>query len=136
MNYHFSKTLNTSLEEAISQVKQALKQEGFGVLTEIDVSGTFQKHGLALHEYKIIGACHPSLAYRAIQAEDKAGVFFPCNVVVQQRENGCVEVSAANPESMFQAIDNQDVRQMAQDASQKMQMVIEHHLQRTALIPT
>ncbi|MDB9519477.1 DUF302 domain-containing protein [Roseofilum reptotaenium CS-1145] len=124
MNYHFSIVLNTTLEEAIAQVTDALKQEGFGILTEINVQNAFAKHGIDFHDYRILGACHPQLAHRALQADDKAGTLFPCNVVVQERGEGAVEVSAVNPLGMLKAVEHPDVQAMAEEASQKMEAVI------------
>lgn len=126
MNYHFSIVLNTTMEAAIAQVTDALKQEGFGILTEINVQNSFAKHGIDFHAYRILGACHPQLAHRALQADDKAGTLFPCNVVVQERGEGAVEVSAVNPLGMLKAVEHPDVQAMAADASQKMQAVIDH----------
>ncbi|MDJ1175305.1 DUF302 domain-containing protein [Roseofilum capinflatum] len=126
MSYHFSIILNTTLDEAIAQVTEALKQEGFGILTEINVQNAFAKHGIEFHTYRILGACHPQLAHRALQADDKAGTLFPCNVVVQDKGQGAIEVSAVNPLGMLQAVEHPDVQAMAEEASQKMQAVISH----------
>jgi len=134
MSYHFSITLNTTMEEAIAQVTEALKQEGFGVLTEINVQNAFAKHGIEFHAYRILGACHPQLAHRALQADDKAGTLFPCNVVVQDKGEGTVEVSAVNPLGMLKAVEHPDVQTMAAEASQKMEAVM-GYLKTPALTP-
>jgi uncharacterized protein (DUF302 family) len=123
---HFSKVLDTSFEEAITQVTNALKEEGMGVLTEIDVQATLKKKiDVDFRKYKILGACHPVIAYQMLQTDDKAGVFYPCNVVVQEHEDGTVEVSAVDPLIMFLTIHSPKAKEIALGASQKMQRVIE-----------
>ena len=98
MTYHFSKTLRVPFDAAISRVTEALKQEGFGILTEIDVQKTLkQKLGVDFRPYRILGACNPPFAYQALQAEDKIGTMLPCNVIVQEAAGGAVEVSAVDP---------------------------------------
>jgi uncharacterized protein (DUF302 family) len=122
---HFSKILDTSFEEAITQVTNALKEEGMGVLTEIDVQATLKKKiNVDFRKYKILGACHPVIAYQMLQTDDKAGVFYPCNVVVQEHEDGRVEVSAVDPLMMFLTIHSPKAKEIALDASQKMQAVM------------
>jgi uncharacterized protein (DUF302 family) len=122
---HFSKVLDTSFEEAITQVTNALKEEGMGVLTEIDVQATLKKKiNVDFRKYKILGACHPVIAYQMLQTDDKAGVFYPCNVVVQEHEDGRVEVSAVDPLMMFLTIHSPKAKEIALDASQKMQAVM------------
>ena len=124
---HFSKVLDTSFEEAIERVTQALKQEGMGVLTEIDVQATLKKKiDVDFRKYKILGACHPEIAYQMLQTDDKAGVFYPCNVVVQEHEDGKIEVSAVDPLMMFLTIHSPKAKEIALDASQKMQRVMEN----------
>jgi uncharacterized protein (DUF302 family) len=126
MTYHFSKIVDGSFDNAIAQVTEALKQEGMGVLTEIDVQSAFkEKLETAFRKYKILGACHPLTAYQMLQAEDKAGVFFPCNVVVQEHEDGRVEVSAADPVMMFLSLPSPKAKEIAIAASQKLQRVID-----------
>lgn len=124
--YYFSQQLETSLEEAIAQVTEALKQEGFGVLTDIDVKATLKKKiDVDFHPYRILGACHPQIAYQMLQIDDKAGTLYPCNVVVQQRDNGLVEVSAIDPRAMFQGLEQPQAKEIAEQARQKMQAVME-----------
>ena len=123
---HFSKVLDTSFEDAIAQVTNALREEGMGILTEIDVQAAFKKKlDVDFRQYKILGACHPLIAYHMLQTDDKAGVFYPCNVVVQEHEDGRVEVSAVDPLMMFLTIHSPRAKEIALDASQKMQRVIE-----------
>ena len=107
MTYHFSKTLNAPFDQAIESVTAALGQRGFGVLTTIDVKATLKKKlDVDFRPYTILGACNPNFAYQALQHEDKIGTMLPCNVIVQQRDDGKVEVSAVDPIASMQAIDN------------------------------
>lgn len=107
MSYNFSKTLDMPFDEAISATTESLKRHGFGVLTEIDVKETLKKKlDVDFRPYRILGACNPKMAYRALQAEDKIGTMLPCNVIVQQREDGRIEVSAVDPVASMQAIQN------------------------------
>ena len=123
---HFSKVLDTSFEGAIAQVTNALREEGMGILTEIDVQAAFKKKlDVDFRQYKILGACHPLIAYHMLQTDDKAGVFYPCNVVVQEHEDGRVEVSAVDPLMMFLTIHSPRAKEIALDASQKMQAAME-----------
>lgn len=124
--YHFSKLLNTSFDEAIAQVIESLQDEGFGVLTEIDAQMAFrQKLGENYRPYKILGACFPKLAYDMLQIDDKAGVLFPCNVILQAHDDGRVEVSAIDPTVMFAPINHPKAEALATEASQMLQAVID-----------
>lgn len=124
--YHFSKTIQASFDDAIVQVAEALQAEGLGVLTEIDVQAAFKKNlNTDFRNYKILGACHPLIAYHMLQTDDKAGVFYPCNVVVQEHEDGRVEVSAVDPLIMFLMIHSPQAKEIALEASQKMQAVMD-----------
>jgi uncharacterized protein (DUF302 family) len=124
--YHFSKTVGVSFDAAIALVTEALKAEGMGVLTEIDVQGAFKKKlDIDFRRYKILGACHPQVAYQMLQVDDKAGVLYPCNVVVQEHDDGRVEVSAVDPLVMFLMIHSPRAKEIALEASQKMQAVME-----------
>jgi uncharacterized protein (DUF302 family) len=126
MTYHLSKVVDASFEAAIAQVTESLKQEGMGVLTEIDVQAAFkQKLDIEFRQYKILGACHPQIAYQMLQTDDKAGVLYPCNVVVQEHEDGRVEVSAVDPLIMFLTLHSPKAKEIAIDAIQKMQRVID-----------
>src|SRR5690606_7470181 len=98
MSYYFNTTIEIDFEQAIDKVKDELKKEGFGVLTEIDVKDTFRKKlNIDFRNYRILGACNPSFAHRALQTEEKVGVMLPCNVVVEELEQGKVEVTAVDP---------------------------------------
>lgn len=124
--YHFSKVVNVSFDEAIDQVTEALREEGLGILTEIDVQAAFKKKlDTDFRRYTILGACHPLVAYQMLQTDDKAGVFYPCNVVVQEHDDGRVEVSAIDPLMMFLMIHSPKAKEIALDASQKMQAAMD-----------
>lgn len=127
MAYTFSKQLDMTFEAAIEAVTGALKSEGFGILTEIDVAATLkQKLGVDFRKYRILGACNPPYAYRALQAEPRIGTMLPCNVIVQEFENGSVEVAAIDPLASMQAISNIELRPIAEEIQAKLQHVIEH----------
>ncbi|MEM1241657.1 MAG: DUF302 domain-containing protein [Cyanobacteria bacterium P01_H01_bin.26] len=124
--YHFSRVVNVSFEDAITQVTDVLQKEGLGVLTEIDVQAAFkEKLNTDFRRYTILGACHPLVAYHMLQIDDKAGVFYPCNVVVQEHDDGRVEVSAIDPLMMFLMIHSPKAKEIAMDASQKMQAAMD-----------
>jgi len=126
MSYHFSKTLQVSFDDAIARVMAALQAEGFGVLTEIDVKATLKKKlDVDFREYRILGACNPTLAYQALQLEDKIGTMLPCNVLVQETDDGQVEVSAIDPIASMQAIDNPALGEVAVNVQAKLRGVIE-----------
>ncbi|WP_372920430.1 DUF302 domain-containing protein [Salegentibacter sp.] len=126
MSYYFNTTLkNTSFEDAIEKVTAELKKEGFGVLTEIDVKETLKKKiDVEFKKYKILGACNPHFAHKALTSEDKIGVLLPCNVVVEENDNGEIEVSAVDPIASMQAAENEDLRGLATEVQSKMKMII------------
>ncbi len=125
MNYHFSTMVNYPFDEAVAKATEALREEGFGILTEIDVKETLkQKLDIDFRRYKILGACNPALAYRALKTEDKIGVMLPCNVVVQEISNGTVEVSAVDPLASMMAIDNAELQIVAFEVQDKLKKVI------------
>lgn len=126
MTYHFSKTLEAPFDDAVARVIEGLKREGFGVLTDIDVSATLKaKLGEDFRRYRILGACNPALALRALQAEDKIGTMLPCNVIVQEHQGGAVEVSAVDPVASMQAIENPGLAEVAQEVRGKLKSVVE-----------
>jgi len=126
MTYHFSKTLNAPFDQAIESVTAALGQRGFGVLTTIDVKATLKKKlDVDFRPYTILGACNPNFAYQALQHEDKIGTMLPCNVIVQQRDDGKVEVSAVDPIASMQAIDNPALGAVAGEVRDLLRRTIE-----------
>lgn len=127
MSYYFAKILiGTDFEDAIARATQALQAEGFGILTEIDVKATMKKKlDKDFRDYRILGACNPSMAWQALQAEDHIGTMLPCNVIVQQRENGDVEVAAVDPMASMQAVDNPALGSVAAAVRDKLKQVIE-----------
>ena len=125
MSYHNSKIVNFSFDEAIQKVTEELKKEGFGVLTEIDVKETLKKKlDVEFRKYRILGACNPPLAYKALQTEDNIGVMLPCNVIVQEKDDSTVQVSAINPMVAMQSVGNPALGEVAKTVSQKLQKVI------------
>ncbi|MCB0397641.1 MAG: DUF302 domain-containing protein [Flavobacteriales bacterium] len=125
MSYYFTKTLNTSFDDAIEKVTEALKQEGFGVLTEIDVQATLKKKlDVDFKKYRILGACNPTFAHKALQKEDKIGVFLPCNVVVEENEDGAVEVSAVDPIASMMSVENNSLGEVAVEVQGRLKKVI------------
>ena len=125
MKYYFDTTVEGEFNQVIEQVTEALKEEGFGVLTEIDIAATMKKKlDVDLRKYKILGACNPQYAYRALQAENKIGTMLPCNVIVQETEDGKVEVSAVNPLASMQAVDNPELGALAGEVTEKLKRLI------------
>jgi uncharacterized protein (DUF302 family) len=127
MAYYFAKTLPVGFDEALQRARDALQKEGFGVVTEIDVKNTFKaKLGIEFRNYRILGACNPSLALLALQIDDKVGTMLPCNVVVQDAGEGQTEVAAIDPVASMQAIDNQDLKEAASEVQAKLRKVIQN----------
>lgn len=126
MSYYFNTTLkNTTFEDALEKVTAELKKEGFGVLTEIDVKETLKKKiDVEFKKYKILGACNPHFAHKALTKEDKIGVFLPCNVVVEENDNGEIEVSAVDPIASMQAAENESLIGIATEVQEKMKKII------------
>ena len=126
MSYCFSKVLDAEMDAAIEKVTEALKVEGFGVLTEIDVKATLKKKiDVDFRPYTILGACNPAFAHKALLAEDKIGAMLPCNVIVQQLEQGKVEVSAVDPVASMAAVKNQELGKIAGEVQSRLKKVIE-----------
>ncbi len=127
MDYHYTKTLkNITFEDAIARVTTALQKEGFGVLTTIDIKSTLKKKlEVDFYNYTILGACNAPFAYKALQAEDKIGTMLPCNVIVQEKELGQIEVSAVDPMASMQAIENESLGDIATAVRDKLIKVVE-----------
>jgi uncharacterized protein (DUF302 family) len=128
MSYYFNKTLKgKSFDEAIDLVTNELKKEGFGVLTEIDVKATLKKKlDVDFKKYVILGACNPQFAHQALLNEDKIGVFLPCNVIVEEHENGEIEVSAVDPAASMQAVSNNKLTEISGEVQTKLKRVIDN----------
>jgi len=125
MKYYFTKKITGTFEEAAERVTEGLSKEGFGVLTKIDVKATLkEKLGEDFYNYKILGACNPRYAHKALLAEDRIGTMLPCNVIVQEKEPGNIEVSAINPIASMQAVVNNDLQPIATEISAKLEKVI------------
>jgi len=125
MEYGFSKTVNLSFEQAVDKVTEELRKEGFGILTEIDVKETMKKKlNVDFNNYKILGACNPPIAYKALQIEEKLGLLLPCNVIVYEKETECI-VSIFNPMVMTQIIENKELLEIAKEVKQKLLNALE-----------
>ena len=127
MSYYFAKTLPAGFDETLQRVRDVLQQEGFGVITEIDVKSTFKaKLGIEFRKYHILGACNPALALLALQIDDKVGTMLPCNVVVQDAGGGRTEVAAVDPVVSMMGIDNPSLREAAAEVQRKLRKVIQN----------
>ena len=126
MSYYFSRMLDQPFDEAIENITQALQKEGFGILTEIDVKETLRKKlDVDFRKYRILGACNPGFAYKALLAEDKIGTMLPCNVIVQEVEKGKVDIAAIDPIASMQAVKNPQLGEVAKEVQRKLAAVIE-----------
>ncbi|AMK21578.1 DUF302 domain-containing protein [Sphingobium sp. TKS] len=126
MNYYFAKTLETDFESAVQRATEALRQHGFGIITQIDVKNTFKnKIGVEFRDYRILGACNPQLAHEALQIEDKVGTMLPCNVVVQDLGHGKIEAAAIDPVASMMAIENPELKRAAEQVREKLHGAIE-----------
>lgn len=126
MSYYFAKTLEQDFDAAIEKLTSELGKEGFGVLTEIDVKATLKKKlDVDFQRYRILGACNPGFAHKALQSENKIGTMLPCNVIVQELADGKVEVAAVDPAASMKAVENPALEEIAGAVSVKLQAVIE-----------
>lgn len=126
MTYYYARTVFGSFEELVVRVTDALTKEGFGVLTQIDVTQTLKdKLNVDFRKYRILGACNPPFAYKALQAEDKIGTMLPCNVVVQQKTDNTIEVASINPLISMQAVGNPALEAVATEIQNKLHKVID-----------
>lgn len=124
--YYFTKTLKMPFDEALSLVTEGLKKEGFGIISEIDVRATLkEKLDIDFKNYRILGACNPSFAYRALQAEDKIGLMLPCNVIVQEVSDRVIEVAAVDPVASMQAVENPKLRDIAGQVRDILKKVVD-----------
>jgi uncharacterized protein (DUF302 family) len=126
MAYDISKTVETSFEETVDHMTSELQHEGFGIITEIDLKAKFkEKLSKEFRNYKILGACNPALAYEAIQKESHIGVMLPCNVLVQEHENGKVEVSAINPMQSIGVVGDPELNALASRVTEKLKAALD-----------
>lgn len=126
MSYYISRTVTLPFDEAVLRVVEALQNEGFGVLTEINVKATLKKKlGVDFRNYRILGACNPPFAYQALQAERNIGTLLPCNVIVQEAEGGGTEVAAVDPAVSMQAVGNPALAGVAEQVRSKLRRVVE-----------
>lgn len=126
MAYYFNKIIDTTFEEAINKVIEALKLQGFGVLTEIDVKATMkQKLDVDFRNYRILGTCNPPFAYKALSVEDKIGTMLPCNVIVQELNDGSIEIAAIDPIASMSAVQNPALGDIAFEVQDRLKKVIE-----------
>ena len=126
MSYYFNKTIEMPFDEAVERVKAELKKDGFGIMTEIDVRKTLhEKLGVDFRPYRILGACNPPYAYKALLAEDKIGTMLPCNVIVQELSPGRVEVAAIDPLASMAAVKNEDLGVIGLEVREKLKAVVD-----------
>lgn len=126
MSYHITRTVTLPFDAAVAATTAALQRHGFGVLTEIDVQATLKKKlDVTFRPYRILGACNPAFAYKALQAEDRIGTMLPCNVILQQRDGDVVEISAVDPIASMQSIDNPALADIAGEVRRMLQEVME-----------
>ena len=125
MKYYIEKTTDYSFDEAVEKVTEELKKEGFGVLSEINIHEKLkEKLDVDFRKYRILGACNPQKAFQALQYENKIGTMLPCNVIVQELDDGKTEVAAVNPVASMLAVDNRDLTEVANEIEEKLQRVI------------
>ena len=126
MSYTFAKILNAPFEKTLEAVRTSLQSEGFGVLTDIDVKATLKKKlDVDFRQYRILGTCNPSFAYQALQKERMIGTMLPCNVIVQETDDGKIEVAAVDPVASMEAIENSDLADIADQVQKKLKRVID-----------
>jgi uncharacterized protein (DUF302 family) len=126
MSFYHNRSITATFDAAIGAVTEALKKEGFGVLTKIDLAEKFkEKLGIDFRRYVILGACNPSLAHKALLVEDKIGVMLPCNVIIQDKGQGKIEVAAIDPNASMAAVGNSDLTGIAVEVSAKLKRVVD-----------
>ncbi|REE80308.1 uncharacterized protein (DUF302 family) [Lutibacter oceani] len=127
MNYYFNKIISGNFDQIVEKVTEELKKEGFGILTEIDIKATLKKKlDVDFYNYRILGACNPQFAYKALLSEDKIGTMLPCNVIVQEKEAGKIEVSAVDPAASMSAVENETLSEVASQVRDKLKRVIDN----------
>lgn len=127
MKYYIHKILELSFEGAVARVTEGLKKEGFGIITEIDVKDTLKKKlDVDFRKYRILGACNPAFAYKALQLENKIGTMLPCNVIVQEIGERRSEIAAIDPLASMQAVENPQLQKLAEELKVKLQAVLDN----------
>jgi len=125
MPQHFSKTISSTFEDVLSRTKDGLEREGFGVLTDIDFSATLKEQlDVNFQNYRILGACNPSLAYQALKANKKSGAMLPCNIIVQERAEGYIEVSTVDPAETLNIVGNPDLAAITEEVRSRLKSVV------------
>ncbi|VWB97011.1 hypothetical protein BLA23254_04611 [Burkholderia lata] len=125
VSYGFGRTVTCSFDEAIERVKHALSEEGFGILSDIDVAGALKKKlGETMPPYRILGACNPLLAHRALQAEPEIGLLLPCNVVARQDAAGVVHIDVIEPTVMFELVEKRNLAALAEEVSKRLKCAL------------
>jgi uncharacterized protein (DUF302 family) len=125
-NYAFNTVLDTAYEDAISKIRDALKEEGFGVLSEIDVKDTLKKKlDKEFRKYVILGACNPPYAYRSLGADLDVGLLLPCNIIVYETDDNKAYIAAINLVSVLEIIQSQELQDLAEEVSERLKKVIE-----------
>jgi uncharacterized protein (DUF302 family) len=128
MSYYYSRTLTIPFEEVIQKITQNLQQQGFGIITTIDLKETLkQKLAIDFRKYTILGACNPQFAFKAVSIDSHIGALLPCNIVIQEHENNCVEVSAINPlKTIPQATESSSLRELADDLNNRLRTAVDN----------
>ena len=122
MSYYITRSTNFSFDEAVDRITQAVKTEGFGILTDIDVQSTLkEKINVDFKKYRILGACNPTFAYEAFQVEDQIGIMMPCNITVIEQDNGHVDIAIMDPTAAFNVIENEDLQPFANELKMKLE---------------
>ena len=125
MPQHFSKTISSTFEDVLSRTKDGLEREGFGVLTDIDFSATLKEQlDVNFQNYRILGACNSSLAYQALKANKKSGAMLPCNIIVQERAEGYIEVSTVDPAETLNIVGNPDLAAITEEVRSRLKSVV------------
>lgn len=126
MSYYIVKRTPLGFDEAVASTIERLKEQGFGVLTDIDVKATLkQKIGVDFRRYRILGACNPHLAHKALMAEDKVGVLLPCSVIVQETEDGGTEIAAIDPLTAMATVGNEGLAELGKEAQERLRRAVE-----------
>lgn len=127
MAYYFSKTIQTTFDDAVEKVTKALSSEGFGVISEVDLHEKIKnKLGVDFKKYRILGACNPAFSYRALQAEDKIGIMLPCNALVIDQGDNNMEIAVVNPADAMISVDNDVVKEVASEVGEKLRKALDH----------